>query len=39
MKAELQEMDTAAPAEIKGENRDIKVLSDHYPLQVWVTLK
>ena len=39
MKAELQEMDTAAPKEIKGENRDIKVLSDHYPLQVWITLK
>ena len=39
MKATEEAMDTLAPKEIKGENRDIKVLSDHYPLQVWVTLK
>lgn len=32
-------MDTAAPVDIKGENREIKVMSDHYPVQVFVTLK
>jgi hypothetical protein len=39
MKAELQAMDTAAPKEIKGENRDIKCPSDHYPIQSFITLK
>ena len=39
MKAELQEMETAAPKNIKGENRDSKCISDHYAVQAWVTLK
>ena len=39
MKGELKAMDTAAPAEIKGENRDVKCISDHYPVQSWITLK
>jgi endonuclease/exonuclease/phosphatase family metal-dependent hydrolase len=39
MKAELQEMETAVPKNIKGENRDSKCISDHYPIQAWVTLK
>lgn len=39
MKAELQEMDTAAPKEIKGENRDLKCISDHYAIQSFITLK
>jgi endonuclease/exonuclease/phosphatase family metal-dependent hydrolase len=39
MKAELQAMDTVAPKEIKGENRDIKCPSDHYPIQSFITLK
>ncbi len=39
MNAELQEMETAAPKDIKGENRDSKCISDHYPIQAWVTLK
>jgi endonuclease/exonuclease/phosphatase family metal-dependent hydrolase len=34
-----QEMDTAAPKEIKGENREIKCPSDHYPVQSFITLK
>ena len=38
MKAELQDMDTAAPKEIKGENRDVKCLSDHYAVQSFLTL-
>ena len=39
MNAELQEMETAAPKDIKGENRDSKCISDHYAVQAWVTLK
>lgn len=39
MKGELKEMETAAPKEIKGENRDVKCISDHYPVQSWITLK
>lgn len=39
MEAANQAMDTAAPAEIKGQNRDIKCPSDHYPVQSFVTLK
>lgn len=39
MKGELKAMDTAAPTEIKGENRDVKCISDHYPVQSWITLK
>jgi endonuclease/exonuclease/phosphatase family metal-dependent hydrolase len=39
MNAELQEMDTAAPKEIKGENRDPKCISDHYAIQSYITLK
>ena len=39
MEAENQAMDTAAPVEIKGQNRDIKCPSDHYPVQSFVTLK
>lgn len=38
-KGELKEMDTAAPKEIKGENREIKCPTDHYPIQSFVTLK
>ena len=39
MNAELQDMDTAAPKEIKGENRDSKCISDHYAIQSYITLK
>ena len=39
MNAELQDMDTAAPKEIKGENRDPKCISDHYAIQSYITLK
>ncbi len=39
MKAEEQEMDTAAPKEIKGEIREVKCPSDHYPVQSFITLK
>ena len=39
MNAELQEMETAAPKEIKGENRDTKCISDHYAIQSFITLK
>ena len=38
-KGELQEMDTAAPKEIKGENRELKCPTDHYPIQAFITLK
>lgn len=34
-----QAMETSAPKEIKGENREIKCISDHYAIQAWVTLK
>ena len=39
MKAEEQGMGAAAPKEIKGESRDTKCLSDHYPVQSFITLK
>lgn len=39
VKGEEQEMETAAPKDIKGENRDSKCISDHYAIQAWVTLK
>jgi hypothetical protein len=39
MKAEEEAMDTLAPKEIKGENRDSKCISDHYAIQSWITLK
>ena len=39
MKAEMQDMETAAPKNIKGENRDSKCISDHYAIQSFVTLK
>ena len=39
MKAEEKEMETAAPKEIKGENRDVKQISDHYAVQSFITLK
>lgn len=39
MKAEEEAMDTLAPKEIKGENRDTKCISDHYAIQSWITLK
>ena len=39
MNTALEEMDTLAPKEIKGENRDTKCLSDHYAIQSWITLK
>lgn len=39
MKSKEEAMDTAAPKEIKGENRDVKQLSDHYAVQSFITLK
>ena len=39
MKAEEKEMETAAPEEIKGEDRDVKCLTDHYVVQSFVTIK
>ena len=39
MKAQEEAMETAAPKEIKGENRDTKCLTDHYVVQAFVTLK
>ena len=39
MKADEKDMETAAPKEIKGENRDIKCISDHYAVQSFITLK
>jgi hypothetical protein len=39
MKAEEEAMDTLAPKEIKGENRDSKCISDHYAIQSFITLK
>lgn len=36
---EEQEMDTAAPKEVKGKDYEIKNPSDHYPVQSWLTLK
>ena len=39
MEAEQQAMETAAPKEIKGENREIHCLSDHYAVQSFITLK
>ena len=39
MKAEEEAMETAAPKEIKGENRDSKCLTDHYVVQAFLTLK
>ncbi len=39
MKSNEEAMETAAPKEIKGENRDVKQLSDHYAVQSFITLK
>ena len=39
MKAAEEAMDTLAPKEIKGENRDSKCISDHYAIQSFITLK
>ena len=39
MDAEPQDMGSAAPKEIKGENRDVKCISDHYAIQSFLTLK
>lgn len=39
VKGEEQEMETAAPKEVKGEVRESKCISDHYAVQAWVTLK
>lgn len=39
MNGEEKDMDTAAPKEIKGEDRDIKCISDHYAVQSFITLK
>ncbi|MBR2860037.1 MAG: endonuclease/exonuclease/phosphatase family protein [Alistipes sp.] len=39
MKSKEEAMETAAPKEIKGENRDVKLLSDHYAVQSFITLK
>ena len=38
-KGEEEDMDTAAPKEIKGETREIHCLSDHYAVQSFITLK
>ena len=35
----LKDMETSAPKEIKGENRAIHCLSDHYAVQSFITLK
>ena len=37
--ADEEAMETAAPKEIKGENREIKCISDHYAVQSFITLK
>lgn len=34
-----REMETSAPVEVKGEDREVKCVSDHYFIQAWVTLK
>ena len=34
----LKDMDTAAPKELKGEDRDVKCISDHYAVQSFITL-
>jgi hypothetical protein len=39
MAAKEEAMDTLAPKEIKGENRDTKCISDHYAIQSYITLK
>ena len=39
LKAQEEAMETAAPKEIKGENRAIHCLSDHYAVQSFITLK
>ena len=39
MNAAEEAMDTLAPKEIKGENRDTKCISDHYAIQSFITLK
>ena len=39
VKAKEEAMETAAPKEIKGENRAIHCLSDHYAVQSFITLK
>ena len=39
MTAKEEAMDTLAPKEIKGENRDSKCISDHYAIQSYITLK
>ena len=39
MTAKEEAMDTLAPKEIKGENRDTKCISDHYAIQSFITLK
>ena len=36
---EEKAMDTAAPKEIKGEDREVKCISDHYAVQSFITLK
>jgi hypothetical protein len=39
MEGTEEAMDTAAPKEIKGENRHIHCISDHYAVQSFITLK
>lgn len=39
MQGEEGPMETAAPVDIVGENRDSKCPTDHYPVQAWITLK
>ncbi len=36
---EAKSMGSAAPADIRGEDRESKCISDHYAIQAWVTLK
>lgn len=38
MDADVVDMGSAAPVEIKGENRDVKCPTDHYPVQAFITL-
>ena len=36
--ATQREMETSAPVEVKGEDREVKCVSDHYFVQAWITL-
>lgn len=39
LKSAEREMETSAPVEVKGEDREVKCVSDHYFVQAWITLK